>query len=239
MNRNKATTWAFVAAWGLLFVGGLLSIGCSPLNVFAYVFAKDEKVKARSPLTFDKDSPKRDQDEVVVAILPQARGDFGPQFALLPGEVADKIGKILPELAKENKEKRKFKVLGQAQVDKFKATTPNWKRMSADEIGQKLGADFVLEIWLDKLRLYDPASNNLIYEGRAEVQVTVYEVGAKDGIPKDSYNLSFDYPKGMPRAADSMPLSTFKAQFVDNLALKIARQHVEYKASNDFAADGR
>ncbi|VTR92240.1 Hypothetical conserved protein OS=uncultured planctomycete GN=HGMM_F33C03C11 PE=4 SV=1 [Gemmata massiliana] len=236
MNRSKAGKWARRAVWGSVFA--VAAIGCSPLNVAAFIFARDDKVPAPSPLTFAKDGPKKDKDEVVVALLPQVAPGSAPQFATIANELADKIARQMPELAKETKDKRKLKILTQTQVDKFKMQNPTWKKMSADDIGQKLGADFVLEIWMEKMRLYQPGSQNQIYEGRAEIQVTVYEVGTGDGMPKDKYPLSFSYPRTGVRSADAVSESSFKGQFIENLAIEIARMHVDHKASNGIA-DGR
>ncbi|MBP3957534.1 hypothetical protein J8F10_19985 [Gemmata sp. G18] len=236
MNRSRAGKWARRAVWGSFFV--VAGIGCSPLNVAAFIFARDDKVPAPSPLTFAKDGPKKDKDEVVVVLLPQVAPGSAPQFATIANELGDKLARQMPELAKENKEKRKLKILTQTQVNKFKMENSTWKKMSADEIGQKLGADFVLEIWMDKMRLYQPGSLNNIYEGRAEIQVTVYEVGTGDGMPKDKYPLSFSYPKTGVRPADAVSESTFKGQFIENLASEIAKMHIDHKPSNSIA-DGR
>lgn len=238
MNRSKAWKWTRRTVWGLtVAAAAVCSVGCNPLNIISFIFAKDDKVPAQYPLTFDKDGPKKDKDEVVVALLPQvAPGAGGPQFATAASELADKIGRQLPEMAKENKDKRKIKVLSQTQVDKFKMSHPNWKRMSSGEIGQKLGADFVLEIWLDKVRLYQPGSLNAIYEGRAEVLVSIYEIGAEGGEQKDKYTLPYAYPRTGVRSADAIPESTFKAQFIENLAREISRMHVDYKPSDTVAS---
>jgi hypothetical protein len=235
MNR-RAGKWTRRAVWAAL--AATFSVGCNPLNIAAFIFAKDEKVPARSPLTFDKDGPKKDKEEVVVALLPQVARDQGPQFASTPNELADKVAKILPELAKENKDKRKIKVLSQTQVNKFKMSNPGWKSMSAGEIGAKLGADFVLEIYLENMRLYQPGTERNVYEARAEVRVSVYEAGAEGGAMKDKYDLAVAYPRNGVRPADAMPESAFKNQFVESMAIEIARQHVEHKASNSIA-DGR
>ncbi len=236
MNRNRTWKWTRRAVWGSLLA--IAAMGCNPINLIGFIFAKDEKVPALHPLAFDKKGPKKDKEEVVVALLPQVAPGGGTQFATAANELADKIARQLPEMARENKDKRKVKVLTQAQVDKFKMANPTWKKMSAGEIGQKLGADFVLEIWLDKMRLYQPNSMNAIYEGRAEVQVSIYEIGADGGEQKDKYTLPFAYPRNAVRSADAMPESTFKGLFIENLATDIAKMHVDYKPSNSIA-DGR
>lgn len=237
MNRSRAGKWVRRVMWASLLA--IAAIGCNPLQLAGFIFARPDKVPAAHPLTFDKDGPKKDKEEVVVVLLPQvAPGSNDPRFASTANELADRMAKQLPELAKENKDKRKVKVVSQTQVDKFKVKHPNWKQMSPGEIGQKLGADFVLEIHLTKMRLYRPDSVNSIYEGRAEVFVGVHEVGADGGGMTDQYTHNFSYPKGMAQSADSIPESAFKAKFIENLAADLARQHVDHTPS-DSIADGR
>jgi hypothetical protein len=237
MNRTSVGKWARRAVWGALVA--VAGIGCSPLNVIGFMFARDDKMPAPHPLTFAKDGPKKDKDEVVVVLLPQMASGFPAQFATADRDLADKLSRLLPELAKENKDKRKLRVISPTQVDKFKMSNPTWKQMSAAQIGQKLGADFVLEIWLDKMRLYQPNSANNIYEGKAEVQVQIYEIGADDGELKDKYDLPFAYPpNGGVRDASVMSEGKFKMLFMENLASEIARQHIDCKPSNAIA-DGK
>src|SRR4051812_12289585 len=102
MNQSKAWKWTRRAVWGLtLATAAVCAVGCNPLNIIAFVFDRGDKVPAKYPLTFDKDGPKKDKDEVVVALLPQvAPGTGGPQFATAANDLADKVAKQLPEMAK-------------------------------------------------------------------------------------------------------------------------------------------
>ncbi|MDY3559621.1 hypothetical protein R5W23_000615 [Gemmata sp. JC673] len=232
MNRNRVGRWARLAVWTSVLAVG--SIGCNPLNIAAFIFAREDKVPARYPLAF-KEGPKKDKDEIVVVLLPQiAPGSNNPQFASATHDLADRLAKALPEMAKENKDKKKVKIVSQTEVGRFKSKNPNWKQMSTGELGQKLGADFVLEIYLDQLRLHDPNTRS-IYDGRAEVFVSIYEIGADGGEMKDKYPLSFSYPK-TARSVDSYPSeSAFKALFIENLAIEIAKMHTDHKPSNSIA----
>jgi hypothetical protein len=216
------------------------AIGCNPLNIAGFIFARDEVRPAPYPLAFSKDGPKKDKEEVVVLILPQLAPGYNREFVTTDRELADKLARMLPELAKENKDRgaRKVRVISPTQVDKFKMANPQWKQMSAGDIGHKLGADFVLEIWLDKMRLYQPNSQNSIYEGRAEVTVSIYEVGESAGDLKDRYTHAFAYPKGLVRDASAIPESEFKKQYLEALTAEIARQHVDSRASSGIA-EGR
>jgi hypothetical protein len=112
---------------------------------------------------------------------------------------------------------------------------PQWKSMSAGDIGQKLGADFVLDIYLDKMRLYQQGSLNQIYEGRAEVSVSIYKVGAEGGEYKDKYQIPFAYPRTGIRDTASTQESQFRTMFLDNLTAEIVRQHVDSTPSSGIA----
>jgi hypothetical protein len=224
--------------WGAL--AATLAIGCNPLNLAAFMFARDEKLPAPYPLTFAKDGPKKDKEEVVVVLLPHLAPGTGREFVTADRELAERLARTLPELAKENKDKKKVRVVSPTQVDKFKMTNPHWKQMAAGEIGAKLGADFVLEIELSRMQLYQPNTppSERIYEGRAEVTVGIYEVGADGGDLKDTYSLLFSHPRGigMVRPAAAVSEREFRQQYIENLAVEIAQKHTDHKASNSIAA---
>jgi hypothetical protein len=128
-------------------------------------------------------------------------------------------------------------VLPIAHVNKFKMNNPTWKDMHASAWGKKLGADFVLEIHLDKMRLYQPGSSNQLYEGRAEVSVFMYDVAEGAAEPK-YYVYPYAFPKTGFRDATSIPLGTFKKDFLERLAVELAQQHIDYKPSSGIA-EGR
>lgn len=236
MDRKRVGKWARRAVWGTLFAVG--AIGCNPLHLAGFIFARDEKTPAPHPLVFDKEGAKKDKDEVVVLVLPQMAPGYAREFVNADRELAERLAKALPEMAKENKEKnaRKVRVISPTQVDKFKIENPQWKQMSAGQIGHKMKADFVLEVWLDKMRFYQPQSQNSIYEGRAEVSVSIYAVGETGGEIKDRYTHAFEYPKGLVRDASAIPDSEFKKQYLDALTVELARYHVDSKTSNSIAA---
>jgi hypothetical protein len=222
--------------WGALVA--VAAIGCSPLNVVGFMFARDEKVTAPYPLTFGKDSPKKHKDEVVVLVLPHMAPGTSPTFFSAERELAMELARMLPERAKENKDKKKVRVISPTQVDKFKTANPTWQRMNPGDIGQKLGADFVLDIELSRMRLYQPnTAGERIYEGKADVQVTIYEVGSESGV-RDNYPITFAYPKGMPRDGSVMSESQFRKEYINNLATEITEHHVDHKAANSLDGPG-
>ncbi|QJW97963.1 hypothetical protein [Frigoriglobus tundricola] len=237
MSRIVAGKWARRAVWGALVA--VLTIGCSPLSMLGFIFARPETVPAPYPLTLDKEAMKK-KDEVVVLLLTQLAPGTGREFATADRDLASKLARQLPELAKEaSKDKKlKMRVISPTQVDKFKMANPQWKAMSAGDIGQKLGADFALDIYLDKMRLYQPGSLNQIYEGRAEVSVSIFKIGADGSEFKDKYQLPFAYPRTGIRDTTSTQETEFRKLFLDNLTAEIIRQHVDSAPSSGIA-DGQ
>jgi hypothetical protein len=176
---------------------------------------------------------------VVVLVLPHLAPGTSPTFFSAERELAAELARMLPERAKENKDKKKVRVISPTQVDKFKAANTNWKALNLGEIGEKLGADFVLDIELAKMRLYQPnTGQERIYEGKAEVQVAIYEVGSETGV-RDSYAITFSYPKGMVRDASVMSEREFRKEYITNLASEITEHHVDHKAANGLDGAGR
>jgi hypothetical protein len=235
MNRSRAGKWSRRAVWaGLLLVA---TIGCSPLSVMGFVFAKDPKVEAKYPLAFSKDNPKKNKDEVVVLVLPHLVPGSDRSILNAERDLATELAHVLPEMAKANKDKKKIRVLSPTQVDKFKIANPNWKAMNPADVGQKLAADFVLDIELSKMHLYAQNTGRFerIYEGGAEVKVTVYEVGVESNI--QDYPHTFRYPKDSLRSGDAIPETEFKKQYFLNLATELAEYHIDHKPADGL--DGR
>jgi hypothetical protein len=227
---NRTGKWAKRAVW--LTLAAVLSFGCSPLTTIAFLLHKDDKAPAEYPLRpKDKDAPKK--ETITVAILTCQQGSVGdPEFARVDQPLARELAKVLPEYSKSTKQK--IEVVAPSKVDQFKANNRNWRAMRASEIGKKLGADFVLDITLSAIVVYQPGSANQIYEGRAEVNVDVYDVNDATGEPTH-YVHPFLYPKAGFRDATSVPPSRFKMEYVSQLARELALKHVEHPPSTGIA----
>jgi hypothetical protein len=236
MNRGRTYRWARRVVWGTLAV--VLAVGCNPLQTAAFIFYREAKVPAEAPLTLSEDAQKRkpkNKDEVVVALFVTQGSGQSFEFAHADASLVSELAKILPEMAKENKQK--LVVLAPAQVNQFKVKNPNWKLMHPIERGKELGADFVLDIHLERMSLFQPGSLNQFYEGRADVTVDTYAVDSPDREPQHTYVHPFAYPKTGFRDT-SKPVNAFRREFIEHLAVELARKHVDHKAGSDIA-EGR
>ncbi|MDB5305906.1 MAG: hypothetical protein JWO38_108 [Gemmataceae bacterium] len=230
---NATGRWARRAVWATLVA--VLTIGCSPLTTIAFLFRKDEKVPAEYPLR-PKEGPKREKDqEIVVLVICGVNNSRVPvEFAGMDRELAQIIAKKLAEEAKENKEK--LTVVAAAKLESFKAANPNWKSMRPAAIGKRLGADVVLDVSLGNINIYQPGSGNQFYQGRANVDVSVYDTTDTSGTSKGQYVHPFAYPKTEINPVENQPVSLFKQQFVEHLARDLVRKHLDYKQSAEIAA---
>jgi hypothetical protein len=232
MNRSRTYRWARRAVWGTLAV--VFAFGCNPLTTIAFLTHKDVKVPAAYPLCY-KEGPKKDKEEVVVALFVSQGTGQSLEFAGADGALASEISKHLPEMAKEAKQEQKITVLPSAKVNKFKMQNPSWKLMHPAERGKQLGADFVMVVQLERMTMYQPGSQQAFYEGRADVEVSVYDVDDGQVEAKHSYTHGFCYPKTGFRDAASMPVSAFRRGFLETLAVELCRYHVEHKPSSGIA----
>ena len=228
---TKTYRWARRAVWSTLAV--VLTIGCNPLATIGFLTYKDPVQPARCPFV-PKEGAKKD-DEIRVALFVSQSTGQSFDFAGAENTIASEMARKIPELAKENKQN--IEVIPSSKVNQFKFKNPTWKDMHASAWGKALGVDYVLEIHLDKLSLYQPGSRNQLFEGRAEVSVFMYDVAEGVAEPK-SYTHPFSFPKTGFRDATAIPLGTFKKDFLERLALELAEQHIDHKTRSGIA-EGR
>jgi hypothetical protein len=229
---NGTGKWGRRAVWATL--AAVLTIGCNPLTLPFVLLRPEQRLPAEYPLR-PKEGEKADKDkEVSVVFLTGMTSGVTYEFAGADRELATLLAKKLPEQAKASKEK--ITVIPPAQVDKFKMANPNWKAMHPAAIGKKLGADYVADLTLASMNVYQPGSANLIYEGRAEVSVDVYETATGGNEPKHRYVIPFVYPRTGMIAVSDKPPSRFKLEFLDQLAQEVVWKHVDHKPTEGIAA---
>ncbi|MBN9519136.1 hypothetical protein J0H58_11555 [bacterium] len=223
--------WAKRGVW--LTLAAVLTIGCNPITLTSVLLRSETKTPAQFPLR-PKEGPKKDKDEEikVLVLASLAPGAMTSEFAGADREVSAAIAKLLPEVGKANKET--FTVISGRQLDTFKTQNPSWRSMHAATIGKRLGADYVVELSMSGLQMYQPGALNNIYEGKAVVSVDVTAT-ADASAPPQHYVHSFNYP-GFPRSADSIPPAQFRIEFVNKLAQEIVFYHVDHKAAEGIAA---
>lgn len=232
MNATRVGKWAKRAVW--LTLAAVMTIGCNPLQTAAFIFHKDDKVPAKYPLRpKEKDNPKHDKDvELKVLILCDQRQGLPLDFAGTDRELAAVLTRVLPELAQANKDK--ITVVPAAQVAKYQAGHPDWRHKNGVEIGKALGADCVLQVYLAHASLFQAGTRDQLYDGRAEVEVNVYDVAVGKGS-EQHYLHPFAYRPNQSPDRDQINPAAYKQGFLERLAVEIAWKHVEHPMSDGIA----
>jgi hypothetical protein len=193
---------------------------------------KSEPIKqAEYPLTFKVGLKKG--KEAVVALFVSSVPENDSICKVVEGKLASDIAKKLPQMAQECGQK--LAVIEPSKVNTFKVKNPNWNKMHGSERGRMLEVDFVLDIHVDKMSLYQPGTE--FYDGRADVTVDVYDVDAGPTQSLYHYVIPFKYPRSHVLDATTIPVNRFKKDFLERLAIEICNKHVEHKVSSGIAEE--
>jgi hypothetical protein len=209
MNRILLVS---VFAMVLTFSGS----GCNPASVGYFLFRGDQNAPAEAKAF----APVKDKREVTVAILVNAPAN-SLDFAGLDRDITSAMSRTLDEQTKGKKPH--VKVIEFSKLDRFKATTPGWRSMSAAEIGKQLDAEYVIEMTITAFDLYEKGTGRLMYMGRATADVVAYETAG--GTEFTRYFLEAPIES---RPAESMPTNQYKSMLIQRLALRASWKHIPH-----------
>ena len=209
-----------------LFSGPLLlsGTGCTP-GALGFLFRGDGKKPPEYPLTPLKN---HDSKEIRVVVMANSGANMTYEFAGVEREVASQTGKKLVEGTKE--EKNPVKIIRPEDVDKFKMQNPTWKIMHPCRVAQQLNADYLIDISITGIGLYQPNSANSLYEGWATADVSVYEAGT------EAFRWQYFHKSTQSQTpADAMPPGQYKAKLVSRLAYELASRHMKHTEDSRIA----
>jgi hypothetical protein len=227
-NRSSKAAWVALASrrgWFFILLGGLACIaaGCNPqaLTMFAMPFT-DPKTPPDYKLFADN-------KEVTLVILTsfaqqamQVREEVRPAEMELPEHVADAFRKRCQA------NKHKLKIVPQTEVHNYLQKELISGELSEPvEIGAHFKADFVLDISIKKMSLYEPNSYPKILNGLTQIALTLYKVNVKEGEHKVYSKIDFSYTSSNPMFAE-MDVATFRGGFLSKVARNISREFIAY-----------
>jgi hypothetical protein len=224
MTRSQGITRRIVLGAGLAAV--VSAAGCNPASSLYFLFRGDGKTPAEHPLL-----PKGEKKDVTVVILVSAPST-ALEFAGLDRELASAVARKMFDQTKEGK--HPIRAVETAKLDKFKAANPNWKAMSAADIGKGVGADYVLDITVANIDLYQPQTGKLMYQGRASVEAGVYDVPVGGG----QMAKYFVNPKLEDRPVGDIAPNQYKQKLLDRIADEITWKHVAHVHDQRIAPPG-
>src|SRR5262245_3215404 len=161
----------------VLLVVAAFGMGC---NMLAFPFFLLWGANSKTP-PLCKLAPKEKDKEAIVVILASAGLETRPEFLRVDRELTNVLTRHLKQGFKDNKEK--VRLVSAREVDQFKDDHPSWKTMDLVRIGRHFEADYVIELEIQSLSLYEQGSANQLFRGRAEIKVRVVDVDEPDDGP--------------------------------------------------------
>ena len=134
--------------------------------------------------------------------------------------------------------KDKIRIAAPAKVQKYLEEHPNWQTMDRAEIGKDLDADFVIDLEINQLSLYEKESRNELYRGHAEISVTVFDA-AKPGEPpvyRKEYSTVYPRSKGAIPVGD-ISVQAFKFAFMKRVATDLSWLFAGHSTTDDYTCD--
>jgi hypothetical protein len=221
MGRGQRST-----AWRRWVIGvGLLAfvmMGCSP-SMLWHVMRGDDKLDPVSPLPC-----KEGKDEVTVAILASSSPTLGmdPSFAGAERELATLIGQRMAAETKEDR--RPIRVIEQTKMEQFKRTPgQDWRTMNPTAIGKKLGADYVIDLTVNSMSIFQPEFGREFYQGRAQLQVVVWDTEKPDAPYQDYFHPAV----GEQKSTAGMSPAGYRKWFINEVAMEVAHRHIPHVAT--------
>ncbi len=215
---------------GALFLVVLVTAGCNPLTApFFLATWGDPKYEPDFKIAEGK-------REVRVLVLTYCSSlETRPELLGADRELTTLVAKKLVDGAKANKEK--LTVVAGSTVQRYKDEHPNWQTMAPEEIGEHFRADYVIELEVDKLTLYEPLSNNQLYRGQAELSVKLHDVHKPGTEPVFHNEYAIEFPRSRPIPVTDTNPRKFRLQFLTRVATDISWYFTAHTVADNFPCD--
>jgi hypothetical protein len=213
MNRKLVRKWAI-----LLSLLALAGAGCSPGSLGWLL--QDSKAKPQYPLPAIEG-----KKEVVVLVMVDKAPELAatPLFATVDAKIAALMSRQMVVDTKEDK--HPIRVIEQSALQKWKANSRgDWQSKSPALIGKELGADYVIDVHVAKMSIYQADLAKEFYQGRANLDVTVYVTNQPDKIFEQYQHNSHHAEKS---SLDTTP-DGYRTAFTEVIARELAWRHIPH-----------
>jgi hypothetical protein len=217
-----------VVAGALVLVAGL---GCNPLTLpFFLMFGVDSKEEPEFKLA----KPDR---EVTILVLAYTAPDVQTDQVGLDRQLGLTFSRQLEERCKYNKER--VKIVPAHKVEKFKSDHPGWKSMGVSEIGRYFEADYVLDVEVVSLSLYEPGSHKTLYKGYCKIDVSALDLNKPQDGAAWRQPISIQYPssRGPIPVADDNNTENFREMFIKRIATELCWKFTSHLSAETYQCD--
>jgi hypothetical protein len=214
MTRRQKLMVALMVA----FVG----LGCNPILAPFQLVGLFSNPKGPSQFNFyDRACEAKRKKDISLLVLAYPGQGLSPNYAGADQKLTSMFIKKLDETFKSNKEH--VFILPLVEVEKFKRKNETWKGMTAVEIGKHFKVDYVIDMELSQLSLFEPGTREILH-GHCHIPLAVYDV-EKGAEPFEQYEYDVEYPgvgQSVPVDMESNP-EKFKQKFFMKMASDLTR----------------
>lgn len=219
MNQPERAATIKRWRWTALILGTLtFGFGCTPGSLFMLFMY---------PFTDDKEPPayelKTTKKEVTVVLNTTfARVEVRPELLAADTEINSRIAMHLRQRFQANKQP--IKVISDAQTRQFLDQTGN-ALFAACEMGKQHKADYVINCEITSLSLKKEKSFGQLYEGAAEMHITVTKVEAGE-VP--DWETDYRCASSNPMHVNDISAAQYRAKLFDQIGHEVSRYFAPY-----------
>lgn len=210
----------FLSLWSAIFLAG-----CSFPQSLYFIMPE-----AKDPAELKRLANEDGKKEMKVVLWTYMSLDPREEFIQADRHLAVKLAEEIHRLSEENREK--VTIVKPNLVEQYKSQHSNWQALDLTKVGHDFKADYVVNLEIDKLSLYEPNANQQLYRGQTEIQVSVVDMQHPDDV--QSKEFSDRYPA--EARGDMTPFEltphAFRDKFLDHVAKRLAFYFVEHKRRN-------
>lgn len=211
MNR----TWFGRVTLGI--IGLIVLGGCNPISLTSMLIygTKGSEVPPEYPLPVPEGKEKTGIKIVPLVTTPQLHSS---EFVGVDRDLASLFERELNYWFKAADEK--VEVVSQLDLEKYRRVQRS--TINPIEIGKNFEADYVIDVELTGLRMYEPGAYNHLFKGQATVSVVVHDVAnGGEAIPQFEYVSQYPRVGPMVKSFDT-PASEFRTNFLKSIAQELA-----------------
>ncbi|MGH7172071.1 MAG: hypothetical protein ACRELG_17490 [Gemmataceae bacterium] len=196
--------------------------GCNfPGNL--YFILPEDKDPAECKRLASEDGKK----EVKVVLWTYMALDPREEFIQADRHLAVKLADEIRKQSEENKEK--VTVVKPSLVEQYKSRHPNWQYLELERIGHDFEADYVINLEIDKLSLYEPGANQQIYRGQTQILVSVMDMKEPDDVQHKEFNDRYPAEARGDMTPFEVTRTAFREKFLEHAAKRLAFFFVNHK----------
>lgn len=206
----------FLSLWSAIFLAG-----CSFPQSLYFIMPE-----AKDPAELKRLANEDGKKEMKVVLWTYMSLDPREEFIQADRHLAVKLAEEIHRLSEENREK--VTIVKPNLVEQYKSQHSNWQALDLTKVGHDFKADYVVNLEIDKLSLYEPNANQQLYRGQTEILVSVVDMKHPDDA--EHKELNDRYPPEADIALTPWDLSPtmFRDQFLAHVAKRLANYFVDH-----------